>query len=210
MDGTKLYQLQGEYDQGPLSSCTLRQYELSSQDPAQIAASAVIVRSDGGLVGDNNLVGSGTLHMATGPDGRIYVLWSNNGSLSVINQPNAPGAACNFVVDQVQLPDTLAITLPNQIKRYHDSELSVGVPDMRQEPVELQVWPVPTDGVLHVRSHHAGQLLVLDALGRTVFSRSIGKNTSLQIDLSRSAAGAYAVHVLAPGSAPVHRMIIKR
>ena len=107
--------------------------------------------------------------MATGPDGLIHVLWSNKGSLAVINEPNAPGAACNFVVDQVQLPDTLAITLPNQCKRYHDSEFSVGVPAMQQEAMVLEVWPVPTEGLVQVRSRHGGQLLVLDALGRAVF-----------------------------------------
>ena len=210
MDGTKLYQLQGNYYGDTLANSTLRQYELSSQDPAQIAASAVIIRSDSGLICESGVFGGGQLHVATGPDGRIYVLWNNTGGLSVINEPNAPGAACNFVVDQVQLPDTLAITLPNQCKRYHDSEFSVGVPAMQQEAMVLEVWPVPTEGLVQVRSRNAGPLLVVDALGRTVFSRSIGKNTTLQVDLSRSAAGAYAVHLLAPGAAPVHRMIIKR
>ena len=212
MDGTKLYQLHANYngDGDTPASITLRQYELSSQDPAQIAESAVVIHLESGLLFEFELFVSNALNMATGPDGRIYMLWRNNGSLSVINEPNAAGAACNFVVEQVQLPDTLANTLPNQCKRYHDSELSVGVPAMRPEAVELEVWPVPTEGLVHVRSRNAGPLLVVDALGRTVFSRSIGKNTTLPVDLSRSAAGAYAVHLLAPGAAPVHRMIIKR
>ena len=148
--------------------------------------------------------------MVLGPDGRIYVLWGQDNSLSVINQPNASGAACNFVVDQVLLPDTVASTLPNQIKRYHDSEFSVGVPSMRQEPVQLEVWPVPTDGLLQVRSRSAGQLLVVDALGRTVFAQPISQNMMMPVDLSGSSAGAYAIHVLAPGSAPVYRKIMKR
>jgi len=210
VDGTKLYQRQGAYDGDSVVSCTIRQFELASQDSAQIAESAVIIRSDSGSMFESGLLGSGTLNMATGPDGRIYVVWRYNGSLSVINEPNAAGAVCNFVVDQVQLPNTRANTLPNQCKRYHDSELSVGVPATRQEPVGLEVWPVPTEGLVQVRSRNAGPLLVVDALGRTVFSRSIDKNTTLQVDLSRSAAGAYAVHLLAPGAAPVHRMIIKR
>jgi len=208
MDGTKLYQVQQTWDGDTLASSTLRQFELGSQDSAQIAESAVIIRSDSLFL--NDLWGSGPLDMATGPDGRIYLRWRYNVGLSVINEPNAPGAACNFVEDQVQLPDTRAHTLPNQCKRYHDSEFSVGVPAMRQEPVQLEVWPVPTDGLVQVRSRSAGQLLVVDALGRTVFAQPISQNTMMSVDLSGSSAGAYAVHLLAPGSAPVHRMIIKR
>ncbi|HRF80471.1 MAG TPA: hypothetical protein PL070_10340, partial [Flavobacteriales bacterium] len=84
------------------------------------------------------------LRIASAPDGRIYMIWDGENSLAVINEPNASGEACNFVVGQVQLPDTLATSLPNQCKRYHDSELPLGVPAVQHTREQLAVWPVPT------------------------------------------------------------------
>lgn len=206
-DGTKLYQMHGAWAPDVGWTITLRQFDVTSQDAGQIAASAVLVRTEF-YPPEYQIPGLG-LRMASAPDGRIYVIWDGESSLAVISEPNAPGEACNFVVGQVQL-DTNARALPNQCKRYHDSELPVGVPAVQNASEQLAVWPVPTDGVLHVRTPSAGQLRIADALGRTVATQLTGENSTAYVDLSRAAPGAYTVQWLAPGSPPVCRRVVKR
>jgi len=207
-DGTKLYQMHRAWVPDVGWTVTLRQFDVTSQDVGQIAASAVLVRTE--LYPPEYHIPGQALHMASGPDGRIYLIWDGENSLAVINEPNAPGEACDFVLDQVQLPDTLATALPNQCKRYHDSELPVGVPAVQNTREQLAVWPVPTDGVLHVRTPRPGQVRIADALGRTVATQLTGDNSTAYVDLSLSAPGAYAVQWLAPGSPPVCHWVVKR
>lgn len=207
-DGTKLYQMQGRCEDVDLCTSILQQFDVTSQDAGLIAASAVLVGTDSNLA-EQFTNFSLSLKMASGPDGRIYVAWNGENSLAVINEPNALGEACNFVVGQIQL-DTNATGLPNQCKRYHDSELPVGVRAVQNTHEQLAVWPVPTDGVLHVRTPRAGQVRIADALGRTVATRSTGENSTAYVDLSLAAPGAYTVQWLAPGSPPVCRWVVKR
>jgi hypothetical protein len=208
-DGTKLYQLHGAWAPDVGWTITLRQFDVTSQDAGQIAASAVLVRTEL-YPPEYDMPGGLGLRIASAPDGRIYLIWSGENSLSVINEPNLPGAACNFVVDQVQLPNTIAVALPNQCKRYHDSELPVGVPAVQYTQEQLAVWPVPTDGVLHVRTSRPGQVRITDALGRTVATQWTGENSTAYVDLTLAAPGTYAVQWLAPGSPPVCRWVVKR
>ncbi|MBL7955205.1 MAG: hypothetical protein JNJ91_09195 [Flavobacteriales bacterium] len=208
-DATKLYQMHGAWASDFGWTITLRQFDLTSQDAVQIAASAALVRTE--LYPPEYDMPDGLgLRIASAPDGRIYLVWNGENSLSVINEPNLPGAACNFVVDQVPLPNTIAAALPNQCKRYHDSELPLGLPATQHVQEQLMVWPVPTDGVLHVRTPRPGQLRIADALGRTVATQLTGENSTAYVDLSLAAPGAYAVQWLAPGSPPVCRWVVKR
>lgn len=207
-DGTKLYQLLGRCEDVLLCTSILQQFDVTSEDAGQIAASAVLLGTDSNLA--EQLTAGLSLHMASGPDGRIYMIWNGENSLAVINEPNAPGTACNFVVGQVQLLNTNATALPNQCKRYHDSELSVGAPAVQNTHEQFAVWPVPTDGVLHVRTPRPGQVRIADALGRTVATQLTGENSTAYVDLTLAAPGAYAVQWLAPGSPPVCRWVVKR
>ena len=92
-DGTKVYVCDGE----------LEQYDISSNVPATIEASAV------------DLAGSmspGVSSLMRGPDDRIYVTTSCQWSalptaLHVINDPNQPGLACNYQLNFIPvLPRT--------------------------------------------------------------------------------------------------------
>ncbi len=208
-DGTKLYQMHGAWAADVGWTITLRQFDVTSQDAGLIAASVVMVRTE--LYPPEYDMPDGLgLRIASGPDGRIYLVWNGENNLAVINEPNLPGAACNFVVDQVQLPNTIAVALPNQCKRYHDSELPLDVPAIQNTLEQLAVWPVPTDGVLHIRTPKAGQVRIADALGRTVATQWTGKNSTAYVDLTLAAPGAYAVQWLAPGLPPVCRWVVKR
>lgn len=209
-DGTKIYQQHGSAWAPDVGyTLTLRQFDLTSQDAGQIAASAVLVRTELYPPEYDMQYGLG-LRIASAPDGRMYLVWNGENSLAVINEPNASGEACNFVVGQVQLLDTGATGLPNQCKRYHDSDLPTGMPAVQYTQEQLLVWPVPTDGVLHVRTSKAGQVRIVDALGRTVATQLTGENSTAYVDLTLAAPGAYAVQWLAPGSPPVCRWVVKR
>ncbi|HKR05690.1 MAG TPA: T9SS type A sorting domain-containing protein [Bacteroidia bacterium] len=79
-DGTKLY--------GSLiAPGTIYQFDLCAGSPAAIINSATIIGSDVSWI----------CALQLGPDGKIYVARSNRDSLGVINNPNAPGMACNYV-----------------------------------------------------------------------------------------------------------------
>jgi len=85
-DNTKFYSNGGFY--------RLFQYDLTSGDPQQIAASAVQLAED--------LFGWGALQL--GPDGKIYVgTGGSGGYLGVIHEPDKPGTACNFEFNAIYL-----------------------------------------------------------------------------------------------------------
>ena len=85
-DNTRFY-AQGGY-------LSFYQYDLTSGDPVQIAASAVRLSTEP--------FGSGALQL--GPDGKIYVgFLANDGYLGVIHDPDKKGLLCNFEFHAVYL-----------------------------------------------------------------------------------------------------------
>lgn len=74
----------------------ISQYDLSSNDPATILASKVVVATVG-----QNKDPIGALQL--GPDNRLYIARYNSGYLSRINNPNALGTACDFVENAIGL-----------------------------------------------------------------------------------------------------------
>ncbi len=85
-DNTKFYAQGGFYE--------FYQYDLTSGDPVQIAASGVQLAND--------YFGPGALQL--GPDGKIYVGYrNNNGYLGVIHDPDKKGIFCNFEFHAVYL-----------------------------------------------------------------------------------------------------------
>ena len=79
-DGSKLY---ASY----MGDQSLKQFNLNAGSPAAIIASRTTILAGGS---DKNF-----LQLA--PDNKIYVAKFNEGTLGVINNPNALGAACNYV-----------------------------------------------------------------------------------------------------------------
>ena len=88
----------------------LYQYDLSSNIPATVIASETVI--------DSNFVGyMGALQFA--PDGKIYIVRNGFQTLSVINNPNALGLACNFQLNGIVFQSTQAssLGLPNFIEQ---------------------------------------------------------------------------------------------
>ena len=97
-DGTKLYG--GSY----YINSPLFQWDICAGTASAIAASVYTVATSANYLG--------SLQLAS--DGKIYCAQWNQGSLSVINNPNGAGAACNFSVSgQSVSPKTSAFSLPN-------------------------------------------------------------------------------------------------
>jgi hypothetical protein len=67
----------------------LYQFDLSSDDPSTIINSKQII--------DSLQVPSSFGTLKIGPDGKIYVRYANSDFLGVINFPNLPGTACNYL-----------------------------------------------------------------------------------------------------------------
>ena len=93
----------------------LYQFDLSSGVDSTIIASKTLIASD---VGGYSEYGA----MQIGPDGKIYMTWNETVSylapkhLSIINNPNALGSACNFQAYGITLlPNEDGIGLPNFI-----------------------------------------------------------------------------------------------
>ena len=94
-DGTKFYA-------SPHNSLPLRQWDLCAGSPGAMAAS---------LFSMNVTVGES---MQLAPNGKIYNAGTTNQFISVINNPNAAGAACNFVsAGQALGTGTCGSSLPN-------------------------------------------------------------------------------------------------
>lgn len=73
---------------------TIDQFDLSSNNPASVIASETQVA---------NSLGTGGSAIQLGPDGKLYIA-SQGSFLSVIHNPNALGAACNFQLNAIAFP----------------------------------------------------------------------------------------------------------
>lgn len=102
-DGSKLYAVR--------ASAMLLQWDLLAGAPAAVSASQYTVF--GGSVPSQYMFAA----LQVAPDGRIYCARDNAMYLSVINTPNAAGAACGFVAVGPSLPGWgCSYGLPNQVK----------------------------------------------------------------------------------------------
>ena len=109
-DGTKLYAsgLSGN----ALYPCNLYQWDLCAGNALAVSASRTIIRSDTGTQMSN--IPGGALQLAS--NGKIYRARYVIDTLGVINNPNATGAACNYVHSgQPVAPKTSYQGLPNFI-----------------------------------------------------------------------------------------------
>jgi len=101
-DNSKLYATD-------MNNKLLYQYDVSSNNAATVIASKIVI--------DSNFVSyMGALQLA--PDGKIYIVRNTMPAISVINNPNALGLACNFQLNAITLPATEAglLGLPNFIE----------------------------------------------------------------------------------------------
>lgn len=98
---------------GTISS--IHQFDLALPTLAQIQASRQ-------LITEINYPYAGSMQL--GPDQKIYITNSFDSSLSVIEQPDLPGAACRFRFAAVSLGRRCGLGLPNFIQSFADPDYS--------------------------------------------------------------------------------------
>jgi len=185
-DGSKLYGSTTSYV-GSVHY-DIHQYDLSILEEISIVASDTVVFT-GTFVGNFY---DPDLQLALAPDGRI---WFHTGMFSpwlgVIGAPNEAGMACMPIGEYLLLPNNAGGGLPNQCKRYHDSDLNTGaIP----EPVMggLMVWPNPVQNELYINAPNPGCTSWLyDATGRLVRAVTAGQRRTAIMDVEGLPAGPY-------------------
>lgn len=198
--GSKLY-VTDQYNTPWSIQQELWQYDLSSLDCAAIENSKTLIRRDSSQSGN----GTPLKVLAQGPDGKIYYrhFWKHN-YLGVVNDPDESGVACNYVQDgYLTLNDTL-LSITNQCKRYHDSEMpwTLGVREV-PGPERAQVWPVPmhNEGWLRLAPGHVFDVLLwTDATGRSVRTTTNTPVNGLALQPEGLAPGVYTVRALLKGA----------
>ncbi|MCB9181798.1 MAG: hypothetical protein H6593_10195 [Flavobacteriales bacterium] len=167
------------------------QWDLSSNDPQTIYDSANVVHVE--QVPGGMLVPWPRL----GPDGCIHVPVAFEHHYTSILMPDLAGPACQVVSAYIDLPGSwMDGRTTNQCKRYHDSELDLSVADRGPVPVELDLWPNPTSGLLNLPAEPAWvRAQVYDLRGRSVLDRT-GRQATL--DVAALAPGAYTLMLRDP------------
>lgn len=179
----------------------LWQYDLASLDCGAILSSKTLIASDSTL--SANMTPYKVL--ALGPDGKIYYrhLWKHP-FLGVVNAPDEPGMACAYERDgYLTLNDTL-LGIPNQCKRYHDSEMpwTTGMRSLPY-PERAQVWPVPMHDRAWLRLSPGvvlDQLEWLDAWGRSMRTLSTAPVNGLTLDPQGLPSGTYVLKAYHKGA----------
>lgn len=125
-DGTKLY---AGHNMAGSTNSKLIQWDLSSGTNSAIVSSSIDIPS--------NSLDPNALQLA--PNGKIYIASSGSQSLSVINNPNATGLACNFVLGGQ--PVSAAINA--SISSYSRYDLPYMITDQTNAPCVTQTLSNP-------------------------------------------------------------------
>jgi hypothetical protein len=141
-------------------------------------------------------------------DGKIYVQNFSGVMLCVINNPDMPGQACNFVQNQIQCPTVYYSTVPTYVNlnlmQVHGSvcdTLGVGNEKLIIKNEKLKIAPNPSNGNINIEfpvQEISGMLYVYDVNGKQVYSEYVSphtyiKNINLQGKLS---SGMYALSMV--------------
>jgi hypothetical protein len=182
------------------------QYDLSVYNLPSINASRTQITNMGALPSALQL----------GPDGKIYYARSSN-KLSVINTPNALGAACNFSLDIVSIGSaTNCFSLPLFISDYnYKNKIAacsvIGILENIEENLTVSVYPNPVSNSLNIvfiSPNATRHLTILNSLGQKIYTSVINFTTSV-IDFSSFDSGLYCI-VISSDTGTVRRKIIKQ
>jgi len=151
---------------------------------------------------------SGWAYMYLAADGKIYMQNFSGVMLNVINNPDMPGQACNFVQHQVQCPTYYYATVPTYVNlnlmQEHGSvcdSLGVGNEELQIVNENVKIMPNPSNGNFSLEypvQEISGMVHVYNVNGKLVFSEYVSpytniKNINLQGKLN---SGMYAVSLL--------------
>jgi hypothetical protein len=151
---------------------------------------------------------SGWCYMYLAADGKIYVQNFSGVMLNVINNPDMPGQACNFVQNQIQCPTYYYATVPTYVNLNLMQEpgsicdtLGVGNEKLKIKNNELKIAPNPSNGNISIEfpvQEINGMLYIYDINGKLIYSEYVSpytyiKNINLQGKLS---SGMYALSMV--------------
>ncbi len=157
------------------------------------------------------------------PDGKIYI-GTGNGTqrMHVINNPDAPGLACNMVQHGIELPRYYSNSLPNHPNYFLGplagspcDTLALGVAPLSPgEGPGVRPYPNPSLGAFtlsYMAQPTVGELEVRDVDGRVVLRVRLPQwSTVHQVELAGQAAGMYQCKLTwAKGSVATH-VILER
>jgi len=162
------------------------------------------IQQIGGLV---NLRGA----LQLGPDGKIYHAKYNSTSLGVINNPDQPGALCDFVEYAIYLGGKLSIIgLPNYI---HTSFIPTAINSINEE-IFLHVFPNPftSNVTIEIKNQNWKQVsfAIRNVLGQTIFNKTennSGSTNPINIDLRFLSKGMYFLEVQIDEERIVRKML---
>jgi len=167
---------------------TLYQYDLFATD---VVASRTTIHT--GNIFDFDMI---KVSMQRGPDCKIYVAIMTMNYVGVINSPDLPGTACNYVNDQVTLPGYLCQAgLPNFIESDFRACNTSGI--FEETNFRLNLYPNPSRKNINVDIDHSlvgAEFEIVDVFGKSVF-KSHFNNLSNNVTISEYADGIYFLKV---------------
>lgn len=176
------------------------QYNISSNDSAIIQASRV------------NIVTSYSrsfYSLQLGPDRRIYVGDHENHYLSVIENPDSSGLACNYSDSAIYLGGKISSWGLNNVLSYTTcSEKPSNVTTATDENA-FSIWPNPANSFLNIESTGSWSIQVIDMEGKSMFTHEITGNSHHTIDISLLKPGIYAVTLMNENNRLVKKLVIK-
>jgi len=164
---------------------------------------------------------SGWCYMYLAADGKIYLQNFSGVMLNVINNPDMPGQACNFVQNQIQCPTYYYATVPTYVnldlKQVPGSicdTLGVGNIEINKNNTSLKIAPNPSNGNISIEfpvQEISGMLYVYDVNGKLVYSEYVSpytyiKNLNLQGKLS---SGMYALTMVFGKQRYLGKMVVE-
>ncbi|MEI6408716.1 MAG: T9SS type A sorting domain-containing protein [Bacteroidota bacterium] len=194
------------------------QYDLHATD---IIASEKTVAVYDGFLGDLGLP-TRFFYPLLAPDNKIYICVSNYNSpyLHVIENPDAPGLACNVQQHNVRLPVFNNFLLPNmpyyRLWDWKDAPCdtlgSVGVKGPLGEMKGFSVYPNPVDDLVNIvfeQDVEANCLIeLLSMTGQVLQNQEVGAgNSSLVLPVQQLPNGCYLIRVSSAGQPATFRKI---
>jgi hypothetical protein len=151
---------------------------------------------------------TGFCEMYAAADGKIYIPNWSGVMLHVINNPDMPGQACNFVQNQIQCPTYYYATVPTYVNLNLMQEpgspcdtLGVGNEELKIKNSAIKIAPNPSNGNISIEfpvQEISGMLYMYDVNGKLVYSEYVSpytyiKNINLQ---GRLSSGMYALSMV--------------
>jgi len=194
---------------------TIFQYELNNPD----SATAWVKVADADTI-------SSYFHeyvsISLGHDQKIYIGNHMNGgsTMSVINNPNAKGAACDFCPKCLRFPkingQDLGVTIPPNMPNYALGIDPACPPNpeavaLVQAKQGILIYPNPASGSITIEYAHPGSFEIVDMTGRVVIAAALPANGGkIALSIAELSPGIYLYRYMGKdGSRAAGRMVVR-